>query len=154
MKNIALALLLAIGLGTFAIAQEDSSSEQTLTPQQQRVIDAGVASAFRVPNGYILTPDMMPALTQVRNKYEPQLRQQLAKMQFAEKSDERTAIAKSIQQIRAQIGYEAGPIFEAKRQEIIRKQQEEMRKRMEATRKAMQQRNKKGKGKKGNKRRR
>jgi len=146
MKKAIFSLLLFVGLGTLGIAEE-GSSERTLTPTQLRTIQAGIDSAFRVPSGYVLTPDMMPALTRVRNNYEPQLRQQLTKMQFAETSAEKTEIAKSIQQIRAQIGYEAGPVFEAKRQEILRKQQEEMQKKLEAARKAMEQRKKKNQGK-------
>ena len=65
--------------------------------------------------------------------------------------------ADGIRYIRSQIWYDARPIFEAKRQQMIKKEQAEIKKKLEMLKKAKQRMNSKGKGKgkgKGKKRRR
>ena len=132
-----------------------ASAQDGLTAAQLRVVDNGIRSAFAIPSGYGVTPNIRSPLQQIYNTYEPTLRQKLIAIQTVTDPDHKKQLVQEITQIRSQIKSQAMPIFQAEKMRIYREMEAKRQKQLAEMRKKAQQRNKnKNKNKNKNRRRR
>lgn len=120
-----------------------------LSAQQLRTVNNGVRSAFLIPQGYAVTPNIRAPLQKIYDTYEPPLRRKLIAMQTVTEPEQKKQLVQEITQIRQQVQYQAMAIFQAERARIYREMEAKRQKQLaEMRKKQQQQRKKHGKKKK------
>jgi hypothetical protein len=72
-------------------------------PPASTVTDEQIDSAFRLPPNVTLRPDQIDALTEIRNRMRPTLKEALEKAQAAKSENEKREAAESVKRLKDQI---------------------------------------------------